>query len=93
MPKFNLYPTPLPNQVDGADSRVEVGWSHAGFVQIATTKLQPGAERDAEYVPGTFAGEPKRAWDGECVGLDRDQVNQLIRSLREARDKAFGRDE
>lgn len=95
MPKVNVYPTPLPNQPDGADTRIEVGWSNAptGHVQIATTKLQPDADREAEYAPGTFAGEPKRAWDGAFVELDRDQINQLIRSLRDARDKAFGRDE
>lgn len=38
-------------------------------------------------------GELRRAWEGEHVELDREQINQLIRALREARDQAFGRDE
>ncbi len=83
MPKTNLYPHPLPNQPDGADSRIEVGW-HEYAVQIATTKLLPS---DSENEPAA------RAWAGQFVDLDRDQINHLIRTLREARDRAFGRDE
>lgn len=91
MPKFNLYPTPRPDQADGSDARVEVGWGPNG-VQFATTKLQPGAERGYEYFTGPD-GQKWRSWDGQFVDLDRDQINNLIRHLREARDKAFGRDE
>lgn len=32
-------------------------------------------------------------WDGQFTDLDRHGLNQLIRALREARDKAYGRDE
>jgi hypothetical protein len=91
MPKVNLYPCPNPDGTD-ADVRVEVGW-HAGHgATIATTKLRPGADRHAEYALEDD-GERYRAWDGEFVDLDRRQINELIRALREARDKAFGRDE
>jgi len=38
-----------------------------------------------------FPGEP--TWESQHVELDRDQINRLIRTLREARDAAFGRDE
>jgi hypothetical protein len=92
MPKFNLYPIPLPDQPDGADTRVEIGWgpSPTGSVQIATTKLQPGADRQREWMDGP---DSRPAWDGQHIGLDRDQINTLIRTLRRARDTAYGRDE
>jgi fermentation-respiration switch protein FrsA (DUF1100 family) len=95
MPKFNLYPRPLPDQPDGADTRVEVGYGPLHGVQIATTKLQPGADRNRDFIDGsgTVADPPRRAWDGWYISLERDQINELIRTLRDARDKAFGRDE
>jgi hypothetical protein len=43
------YPTPNPDGTD-ADRRVEVGWSRNGTVQVATTKLNPLADRNREYV-------------------------------------------
>lgn len=94
MPKHMIYPTPNPDGTD-ADRRIEVGWQKypTGHVQIATTKLQPGADRDREYVDAS-SDEPLRpAWDGQFVDLDRDQINHLIRQLRQARTEAFGRDE
>jgi hypothetical protein len=94
MPKTNLYPTPRPDQPKGADTRIEIGWHQHGWVQLATTKLQPGADRDLDYVQQASPDDPLvRAWDGWFIDLDRYQINQLIRFLREARDKAFGRDE
>lgn len=92
MPKTNLYPSPRPDQPDGVDTRIEIGWSQ-GWVQIATTKLQPGADRDAEYIKGPEDGPLRHAWDGQWIDLDRYQINQLIRFLREARDKGLGKDE
>jgi hypothetical protein len=94
MPKFNLYPYPNPDGTN-ADSRIEVGWSKwpTGDVRVATTVLQPGADRNSDLMPST-PDEPYRpAWDGRFVGLDRNQVNELIRRLRRARDEAFGADE
>jgi hypothetical protein len=77
MPKVNVYP---PNTtVADAPVRVEVGWRSGSDVQIATTT------RTAE------GDEP--AWDGQWIDLDRNGCNQLIRALREARDRAYGRDE
>ncbi len=95
MPKTNLYERPGPEGQD-SDRRLEVGWQ-ADSVQVATTKLRPGADRNADYLSAvTYAsstGGPPRAWEGEFISLDREQINQLIRTLREARDKAFGRNE
>lgn len=97
MPKINQYPNPKhPGQWDevGATVRIEVGWPpHGGPVHIATTALQPGADRNNEYMDDPNGGPAVPAWDGPSVTLDRDEINQLIRHLREARDKAFGRDE
>jgi hypothetical protein len=90
MPKQMIYPVPNPDGTD-ADRRVEVGWHRDAGVQIATTLLQPGAQRDREFIDGS---EPGRfAWDGQYVDLNRPQINELIRALRHARDAAFGRDE
>lgn len=40
---------------------------------------------------GPAPSEP--AWQGHRMFLSRPQINQLIRTLREARDAAYGRDE
>ncbi len=82
MPKINIYP-PRPDQ---ATTRVELGW-HNGGVQIATTTLT-----DPATVADGTATEP--GWvGGHYVDLDRGGINQLIRALRQARDKAYGVDE
>lgn len=79
MPKINVYP-PQPNPDHVPDRRIEVGWA-GGTVQVATTQLDD-----------TGGGEP--TWRGNTyVDLDRAGVNNLIRALRTARDKAYGRDE
>jgi hypothetical protein len=98
MPKTNVYPTPRPDQPEGADSRIEIGWDPYGWVQIATTNLQPGAKRNQDYMDPKPGDEDlplhlRRAWQGWFVDLDRYRINELIRALRAARDKAFGRDE
>lgn len=92
MPKQMIYPVPNPDGSD-ADRRVEVGWQREMGVQVATTKLQPGAKRDAEYIEGPTDAPLRHAWDGQWIDLNRYQINQLIRSLRHARDQAYGRDE
>lgn len=59
---------------------VQVGWNkHVGTVDIVTRE------------GGDFAAPDERG--GFSVNLDRAGVNRLIRSLRTARDAAFGRDE
>lgn len=87
MPKFNLYEkeTGLPGQTP---ARLEIGWSE-GRVQIATST------DDIEVLRalGQAAAPEQTDWRGIFLQLDRDGVNAIIRNLRTARDKAFGRDE
>lgn len=66
---------------DEAEGLVQVGWQDwpISHVQVATFSR-------AKVTHETI-------WDGFFVTLDRHQINQLIRNLRKARDRAFGRDE
>lgn len=65
----------------GSDGlRVVVGWEAGKDVQIATTSTGSKLQLD---------GEPFNGWFG---GLDREGCNRLIRSVRKARDAAFGAD-
>lgn len=57
---------------------VQVGWMRDRHVEIGAASFDPSREM------------PK---DGVFMTLNRDGVNRLIRSLRKARDSAFGRDE
>ena len=57
-----------------------------------SSRAQVGWSREAEYVQlVTNDGGDENA--GQFVTLDRDGCNKLIRTLRRARDQAFGRDE
>lgn len=58
--------------------RVQVGWGDNDYVQVAT--VNP-AERLGTVESGLY------------VDLDRKGINDLIRLLRKARDRAYGRDE
>lgn len=92
MPTFNLYPTPNP---DGTDStcRVTVIWNRGQSVYVGSTRLRDGADRHAELVPGDKPDDPYvPAWQGALPPLDRQQLNQLIETLRRARDQAYGKD-
>jgi hypothetical protein len=65
----------------GSDGlRVVVGWEAGKDVQIGTTNAQSKLRLD---------DEPFNGWFGT---LDREGCNRLIRSVRLARDKAFGAD-
>ncbi len=98
MPKINMYPHPNPDGTD-ATRRIELGWTPRGMgggVQLGVTQLDPhaGDNRNREFMPGADAAAPyEPVWKGQFVDLDRDQINDLIRHLRECRDKSFGRDE
>lgn len=95
MPKHNIYPHARPDQPDGPDTRIEIGWTNSptGCVQLSTTKLQPGAPRDQDFFGGPQDKEPKYCWDGTFVDMDRGMINHLIQELRDIRDKAFGKDQ
>lgn len=108
MPKVNIYPPPSYGRIvsSGADNgqivasnwdeygstrRIELGYSNldmGGGAQIATTVREPGRD-PSKYYENT----PTGTWNGQFVDLDRAAINQLIRELRIARDKGFGRDE
>lgn len=65
------------------DARVEVS-TPAHMVQIGV--VPPSSESTSEQ--GLWDTD-----DGQFLALDRDGCNRLIRSIREARDAAYGRDE
>jgi len=97
MPKFNIYPPPNPGGWDerGATRRVEVGYTtrdNGGGVQIATSVRAEAAEPGRDFYDPGDGGPLKPAWEGQFVNLDRAGINELIRHLRTARDKAFGAD-
>lgn len=57
---------------------VHVGWSRNQHVEIGVA---------------TFAVATEEVANGHFTSLDRQGINRVIRSLRKARDQAFGRDE
>ncbi len=72
---------------DGVDltPAVRVGWSReTEYVQIAT--LTREHENDFTASAPSWSG-------GYHIDLDRQGINALIRTLRRARDQAYGRDE
>lgn len=66
----------------GSPFRIKVGWSkeHGDF-QIATV-APDGFKLESEHPES----------NGWFVNLDRSGINHLIRTLRKARDQAFGAD-
>lgn len=56
---------------------IHVGWLKDRNVEIGAASFDPSREMPA---------------DGVFMSLDRDGINRLIRSLRKARDAAFGKD-
>lgn len=100
MPKENI------NGVAMDQLRVEVAWKAdpsadgTGYVQVATVHTDSPAtipHKIESATSGHFAVMPhldptRQALDGWHVTLDREQLNRLIRSLRRARDSAYGAD-
>lgn len=66
---------------NGSPTRVRVGWSReAEHVEIAT------------IAPDEMTLRPTPEGNGWFVQLDRGGLNRLIRTLRKARDQAYGQD-
>jgi hypothetical protein len=87
MPKETVYGDQLPFGEDNPGrSQVEVSWG-GGVVQVVT-KCVHGATGDR-----LSDGEGIHYTDGFYVDLNRKGINELIRNLRKARDRAYGRDE
>ena len=84
MAQINVY-SPFNDLVLEGNSRVCINYERAGFLQVGVQRA--GSSED-------LAGHPSyEAGTGAWSELDRKGINDLIRGLREARDKAFGRDE
>lgn len=67
---------------DHPEIGVQIGWGReSSHVQIATVN-RDGAEL-----------KPTPEGNGWYVQLGRHEINQVIRTLRRARDQAYGRDE
>lgn len=68
---------------DEAEVLVKVAWKDDCYVQVASVARAAVTHEPVEIPEG----------DGWYVDLDRRGINQLIKNLRKARDRAFGRDE
>lgn len=81
MPDGNEHPEGHePKDTDGGKyfrRGVHVGWAKDRHVEIGVAQFDPSRETPS---------------DGVFTTLDRDGINRLIRSLRKARDAAFGAD-
>ena len=53
---------------------------------------RPPARRFVEVGVASFDPAREQPSDGVFMSLDRDGINRLVRSLRKARDAAFGSD-
>lgn len=87
MPKEYIIPEHVKKRCDDGGGRresVRVGWDRIGYVQLATV-LQAGTDG----APSEHASEVDQ---GQFVDLDRESINRLIRTLRKARDQAYGSD-
>lgn len=84
MPKENIN-----DCIDGR-WRLEVTWQNgdAAWVQVASVNPDSPVK-----LAGDTPNDPMEPFDGWRVTVNRDGINRIIRSLRKARDQAFGRDE
>lgn len=72
------------------DFNIQVGWSHnAVQVGIETTSGEPLLDVLRDLEAGNLTPQFKSVWSN----VDRQDINELIKFLRKARDAAFGRDE
>lgn len=95
MPKEVVYGSKLPfgNSEDPGSGRaiVEVRWGPDEYVQIVTKCID--SQTGERLVKDDENNNLIHYTDGFYVDLDRREINELIRHLRRARDRAFGRDE
>lgn len=80
---------------------IQVGWNGQGSVQLGIESADHRTIID--HLCGDVIGREKLdellgdgrlpAFTGLWGNLDRDRLNELIRVLRKARDRSFGRDE
>jgi hypothetical protein len=94
MPKHNIYQRAA-DDTNCGEHRLELQWQRESFVTVAVTRWagEPAdPDPNREYIDGDGSIKSP-AWDGRIIVLERDQINHLIRQLRNARDQAFGKDE
>jgi hypothetical protein len=90
MPKEKIYGDKPFGEEHPEQSVVEVRWDQeSGYFQIATKEamaevFMAGDELPENTIPAQY---------GWYVTLDRRGINDLIKTLRRARDQAYGRDE
>lgn len=86
MPDGNEYPEGSPESERAITKEaggkwfqrgIHVGWVKGRFVEIGAASFDPSRELPT---------------NGVFMSLDRDGINRLIRSLRKARDQAYGAD-
>lgn len=84
MPDGNEFPESSPEAARGANEGgkwyqrgVHVGWTKGRYVEVGVATFDPSREMPT---------------GGVFMSLDRDGCNRLIRSLRKARDAAYGSD-
>lgn len=82
MPKDRIYST---DSATAVVEHVAVGWTRDRDVQLGVI---PGPQVDV-----LIDGKPlDEGLSGLWMGLDREGCNRLIRSVRKARDAAYGQD-
>jgi hypothetical protein len=76
-----------------ATSLAEVRFGKNGFVEFGLRTVH--AADHSDYVPteAEKPGSDGKPMRGHYTSLKRDQINELIRYLRRARDYAYGKDE
>lgn len=78
--RVDLEDIPLPEGTDNSKvyrRGVKVGWSRNRYVEIGVAQIMVSTEMTEA---------------GIFLSLDRDGINELIRSLQRARNAAFGKD-
>lgn len=81
MPTEYVRGVSVPNNDDEAEVLVKVAWG-AEYVQVATVARDTDTHEMLKC--------DSESW---YIDLDRGGINELIRRLRQARDRAYGRDE
>lgn len=73
---------------------LEITWVRDNYVQIGAVMREPQtSEAPQDLVELIKTWENPKGMRGIFSTYDRDELNQLIRVLRRARDQAFGKDE
>ena len=90
MPKETVYSDDVLFEDDAESVVAEVRWGReTAHVELVTRAVIKSTGESVEK--SRYPDQPFEA--GVHMGMNRKQINDLIRNLRRARDQAFGRDE